>query len=69
MASEFKHEGCETGQIRKVYHLILLQRRRREKGLIRTKKRHFLWCLLVMETCYHINQKGILSRKMKISEK
>lgn len=66
MASEFKHEGCETGQIRKVYHLILLQRRRREKGLIRTKKKT---CLLVMETCYHINQKGILSRKMKILEK
>lgn len=41
MASEFKHEGCETGQIRKVYHLILLQRRRREKGLIRTKKKTF----------------------------
>lgn len=43
MASEFKHEGCETGQIRKVYHLILLQRRRREKGLIRTKKRRVYW--------------------------
>lgn len=57
MASEFKHEACETGQIMKVYYLILLQRRRREKGLIRTNKRHFLWCLLVMELAIILTKK------------